>query len=431
MFDFQSSFPINGILTFQGIILSSFFWGYIITQIPGGLVADKFGGKHTLGIGILSTAIFTIVTPVVVETFGATGLVVLRCLMGLGEGTTFPALNVLIAQWAPPHERSKIATVAMAGCQIGTIVGNLLTGVMIKNSSMGWPVVFYFYGGVSIVWFVAWCILCYSHPEDHPFITEKEKKYLHETMKEHTHRVAKLPPWRDMLMSVPLWALLAAKFGIDCGYHTMVTDLPLYMSNVLKFPVQSNGFYTALFYVFMWLASVSSSWLADWVVKTDRMSRTNTRKACTTVATVIPAIFFVTGSYAGCDKILTVILFTVGMGFMGFMYPGMMVNGLDLSPNYSGTLMAIMSTVGALAGIGGPYMVGILTTNQSVSEWRVVFWITFAIFLVAAVIFVFWADGEVQYWNNPDARIPNKKESLVSNGYTLENPRQLKEVHVT
>lgn len=52
----------------QGVILSSFYWGYVLTHIPGGILADKFGGKYTLCLGILSTAFFTLLTPVVIET---------------------------------------------------------------------------------------------------------------------------------------------------------------------------------------------------------------------------------------------------------------------------------------------------------------------------------------------------------------------------
>lgn len=51
----------------QGVILGAFFWGYVITHIPGGILSEKFGGKYTLGLGILSTAIFTIITPVTIH----------------------------------------------------------------------------------------------------------------------------------------------------------------------------------------------------------------------------------------------------------------------------------------------------------------------------------------------------------------------------
>lgn len=73
--------------TTQGLILSSFYWGYVVTHLPGGVLAEKFGGKYTLGMGILSTALFTLATPtVILVTKGDwRWLVGLRVIEGLGE----------------------------------------------------------------------------------------------------------------------------------------------------------------------------------------------------------------------------------------------------------------------------------------------------------------------------------------------------------
>lgn len=69
----------------QGSILSSFFWGYVVTHMPGGILAEKFGGKHSLGIGILGTTIFTLLTPIVVHKWEWQGLIAIRVIEGLGE----------------------------------------------------------------------------------------------------------------------------------------------------------------------------------------------------------------------------------------------------------------------------------------------------------------------------------------------------------
>lgn len=69
----------------QGVILGAFFWGYVITHIPGGILAEKYGGKYTLSLGILSTAIFTLLTPMAINFGGAPWLIGLRFLEGLGE----------------------------------------------------------------------------------------------------------------------------------------------------------------------------------------------------------------------------------------------------------------------------------------------------------------------------------------------------------
>lgn len=80
----------------------------------------------------------------------------------------------------------------------------------------------------------------------------------------------------------------------------------------------------------------------------------------------------------------------------------MKVNGLDLSPNYSGSLMAVVNGIGALSGILTPYIVRALTPNELMTEWRLVFWVVFAVFVVTNLIFVLYASGEVQYWNDPE-----------------------------
>lgn len=80
----------------------------------------------------------------------------------------------------------------------------------------------------------------------------------------------------------------------------------------------------------------------------------------------------------------------------------MKVNGLDLSPNYSGTLMAMVNGIGALSGIVTPYIVGTIASEQTLIQWRTVFWIVLGVFIVTNVIFVIFASGEVQYWNDPE-----------------------------
>ncbi|XP_044732430.1 putative inorganic phosphate cotransporter isoform X2 [Chrysoperla carnea] len=385
----------------QGLILSSFFWGYVITHLPGGLLAEKFGGKHTLGLGILSTAIFTLLTPLAVDIGGKYLLLAVRILEGLGEGTTYPALNALLAQWAPPHERGQIGSLIFAGSQIGTVLGTLLSGVLLKNYD--WSSVFYVFGAMGVVWWLLWDLLCYSDPNSHPWISDDEKKYLEDQIGGKRNNDLPQPPFRALLTSVPLWALICAQIGHDWGFFTMVTDLPKYMSQVLKFRIQSNGIVSSIPYVVMWIVSIFAGWLCDWTIKKNYLNITNARKIFTTIASVGPAVFIIWASYAGCDRIMVVVLFTIGMGLMGAFYPGMKVNGLDLSPNYAGTVMAMVNGIGAFTGIITPYLVGLLTPNHTLEEWRVVFWITFVILVGTNVVFALFASGETQWWNDIDA----------------------------
>ncbi|KAF7274566.1 hypothetical protein GWI33_012784 [Rhynchophorus ferrugineus] len=102
-----------------------------------------------------------------------------------------------------------------------------------------------------------WAILCYLNPDAHPFISDKENTYL----AEHINNISskeKVIPWRAILTSAPIWALVIAQIGHDWEFFTMVTDLPKYMKDMLHFNVTQNGIWSSLPYILMWIISMSS-----------------------------------------------------------------------------------------------------------------------------------------------------------------------------
>ena len=82
-------------------MLSAFFVGYLLTQILGGRLADRFGGKLVLGCGVILWSLFTIITPLAAS-LGFAALLLARVGLGLGEGVTFPSVYSLIGRWVPP-----------------------------------------------------------------------------------------------------------------------------------------------------------------------------------------------------------------------------------------------------------------------------------------------------------------------------------------
>jgi MFS family permease len=99
----------------QGFILGSFFWGYLLTQIPGGWLGHRFGGKWPFGLGLLVTGILAIATPCVARFGGYYAIVGVRVLQGLAGGITVPCMHSLLARWIPPEERGKLTAIVYAG----------------------------------------------------------------------------------------------------------------------------------------------------------------------------------------------------------------------------------------------------------------------------------------------------------------------------
>ena len=102
-----------------GVILSSFFWGYTLLQIPGGWLADRFGGKRILSMGVLWWSLFTMLTPLARSVGGMTAM---RALMGIGEGVNFPSVQSMTAKWIPAGERSRVSGFTLSGVSVGNII---------------------------------------------------------------------------------------------------------------------------------------------------------------------------------------------------------------------------------------------------------------------------------------------------------------------
>lgn len=207
-------------------------------------------------------------------------------------------------------------------------------------------------------------LICSNNPESHPCISEKEKNYLQRELGELKRRTDLPPtPWRAIFTSVPMIALIIAQVGHNWGLFIVITDLPKYMNDVLRFSIKKNGLYTSLPYLFMWIVGISSGFLSDYLIKRNHLSITLSRKLFTSIAAIGPAIFILFASYAGCDRTIVVVMFCLGMGFMGTFYSGIKANAIDLAPNYAGIVMAIANGMGGLTGVIGPYIVGLLTGN--------------------------------------------------------------------
>ncbi|CAG9786236.1 unnamed protein product [Diatraea saccharalis] len=385
----------------QGLILGSFYYGYVLTHIPGGMLAERYGGKWILGFGLLSTAICTIITPVTVKMGGAPALFILRVIEGFGEGPTMPGLMAMLSRWAPKAERARFGAIVFGGAQIGNIVGSYVSGLILHEGS--WEDVFYLFGACGLVWFALWTVLCFSTPNTHPYISDSEKKFLNENVDSlQGTKQAKMDPipWKALLRSVPLWALIIAGIGHDWGYFTMVTDLPKYMTDVLKFNIKSTGILSALPYVAMWIASFLFGLVCDFCVKRKYHSIQNARKIYTTIAATGPGICIIMASYSGCDKTLAVFWFIFAMTLMGAYYSGMKINPLDITPNYAGTTTAMVNGIAAISAIITPYLIGLVTPDSTLAQWRIAFWVCLGVLVVTNVIYLMFAKGDQLWWDD-------------------------------
>ncbi|KAF5284284.1 hypothetical protein FQA39_LY04577 [Lamprigera yunnana] len=376
-------------------VLASFFPGYVISHIPGGFLADAYGGKHVLGIGVLTSALVSLVTPIGIEIGGVRLLCVLRFLIGIVQGALFPSVSTLLARWVPRKERSRLGSLVMTGSQIGSILCNTISGILISSTG-DWKIVFYFWAISAIVWFVFYIVLCYSEPAQHPNITPEEKE---ELLQELGTAVKHKIPWFNLVFYKPTIALTVGQGGHDVIFFFIVVSLPKYFKDVLKFNIKENGILSSIPYAALWTSSIITACLADCLINGNHLRVVTIRKLYTTIASVFPTIFVILAGYYGCDRNMAALMFICAMLFMGPYYPGLRVNILDVTKNFAGILQAIVNGFGALIYYPLPYIIAWVAKDNLLYQWMYIFWGILVVCSISNVIYVAWASAERAEWD--------------------------------
>lgn len=383
--------------TIQGLVLASYFYGYILTQVIGGWVAEKFSAKHVFGVGAVLNIICTLLTPLAANLHWV-AVIVLRIIMGIGGGVTLPGMHVLIAKWAPPNERSKIASTVYAGMTLGTLVTMPLSGVL--AAELGWESIFYVQGGLSVLWYVLWLVLVFDSPQQHPRISKTERQMIDGALGTGRAGEEKPPvPWKKVWTSLPVWAIIVAHTCGNWGWYMLLVKLPTYMRYILKFNIKANAGLSAVPFLCNWLFTMINANVQDALRARNVITTTTARKISTGIASIPPAICLIAVTYVGCNTDLAVALLTLGTMFVGGMYSGFLANHIDIAPAFAGTLMGITNTFATVSGIVVPSVVGAITYgNQTVEAWRIIFIITFVIFSIEFIFYSIFGSGEEQEW---------------------------------
>ncbi|XP_055912170.1 sialin isoform X1 [Eupeodes corollae] len=407
----------------KGLILSSFFYGYILTQFLGGLIGGRIGGNLVFGIGIGSTAILTLLTPLAASHSLGMFLAV-RIVEGIFEGVTFPCIHAVWSRWSPPLERSRMASIAFAGNYAGTVVAMPLSGIF--ATKYGWESVFYIFGTIGCIWFVLWVIIVKEGPEKDPHCSMEEREFIEKKLGT-VGRTNVKHPWKEIFKSPPVYAIIASHFSENWGFYTLLTQLPTFLRDALNFNLDKTGFLSAVPYLAMGILLGVSGYLADWVQVKGYLTTTQVRRYFNCGAFLAQTVFMILTAYFP-DPLWSVVYITIAVGLGAFAWSGFAVNHLDIAPQHASVLMGIGNTIATIPGIVSPLLTGYIVQEQSTDEWRIVFFISAGIYCVGCVIYWLFASGELQDWAKTpeqlaaeaEARAVLRAEQPVVGGYTNE-----------
>ncbi|XP_076684355.1 putative inorganic phosphate cotransporter isoform X2 [Andrena cerasifolii] len=355
-------------------ILSSFFWGYVCTQVIGSIIAHRWGAHILFSLAQIICGLVTLPIHVAAHYSGWEAVCASRVIAGLCQGTVLPTLHTLLAKWVPIEERGKMSTFVYAGGWIGNVICLLSSGLL-ADSALGWPSCFYFWGGITVISGILFFFFGKESPAVHPNIPQDEREYIETSL------------------------------GIT--------------------ETEENGMLTSLPYLTAWIISFPISYYSDLLIKRNIFTIQTSRKVCNTIGQWIPAAALIALGYVDKEHTkIAVALLVLAVASNIAIYCGHNVNHMDLSPNFAGTLMGITNTAANICSILAPLVTSVIVKDPSnVSEWRNIFFLSAVIYILGNLMFILFGTSKIQKWNDPvekkkDTGLNGVTESSVENGYS-------------
>ncbi|XP_069697780.1 sialin-like isoform X2 [Periplaneta americana] len=402
----------------QSVILSSFFWGYLLFQVPGGRVAEVVGAKRVFGGAVVINGILSLVLPFFTRIHWIL-LLVIRALQGLSQGVMFPALSASVIRWVPLSERARFMSFAVQGASLGTVVAMPLCGLVLNT--WGWESVFYVSGVLALIWAAAWSVLMFDTPDLHPRISREERQYLKENLKEQHSDKKPSMPWKSVLTSWQFTVGWIAAIGNDWGFHTFLTLGPKYLKGALGFDVEQSSWLTSLPYLCQWIFANLYGTVVDILLKKNKMSLLGVRRMSIIISHLFPAMSLLALSLAGDNTTMAVAIMTIAVTTLGAYSSGYYQNPMDIAPNFAGSLTGLMNAMGSVTGvISTPIAGAILQKDNTTDGWSIIFWISATMYTVCSLPYIICFKAEVQPWNDVDEDTKTAPVLVMSNVVSSE-----------
>jgi MFS transporter, ACS family, glucarate transporter len=353
-----------------GLVFSAFAYPYLVFQIIGGWVSDRFGARRTL---LACGALWAVATLLTGFAGGLASLLAARVLLGLGEGATFPAATAAMSRWVAKERRGFAQGITHAAARIGNAVAP--GAIVLVMAVYGWRESFYICGVISLIWVAVWAFTFTEHPKDHPRISQEE--------------LDTLPAPKAKAANVPWTALFKRMMPVTIVYFCYGWTLWLFLSWIPQYFLHSYHLdlkKSAFFASAVFFAGVVGDTLGGMV--TDRIyERTgNLRRARSwmvsicmllTLVSLVPLMFT-------HNLYLSMACLASGFFFAEMTIGPMWSIPMDIAPEYSGTASGIMNTGSALAAIISPVLSGFLI--DKFGNWELPFVGSMALMAVGVVL---------------------------------------------
>ncbi len=355
-----------------GFVFSAFAYPYLVFQIIGGWLGDKYGPRKTLTICAAIWAGSTILTGFV---GGFASLIAARVLLGLGEGATFPTATRAMSIWTSPSKRAFAQGITHAFARIGNAVTPPLVVWLMAATS--WRGSFIALGIFSCLWVIWWAWSFRDNPADHPKITQQE---LNELPAYGQAQEKPKIPWGPLFKRMA--PVIVVYFCYGWTLWLFLSWIPQYFLHSYGLDIKQSAFFSASVFgagvIGDYLGGVVSDWLLH---KTGNLNiaRRNMVTVCMlcTLGSLIPLFFY-------HDATIAALCLASGFFFAELTIGPMWSIPMDIAPRFSGTASGMMNTGSAAAAIISPVVAGFVI--DTTGNWELPFIGSMALMLCGCIL---------------------------------------------
>jgi ACS family sodium-dependent inorganic phosphate cotransporter/ACS family sodium-dependent inorganic phosphate cotransporter-like MFS transporter 9 len=363
----------------QGLVQSSFLWGYMATQLLGGTMADVLGGRRTMLVSLAWFGAATALTPLAAGFPGVAAMMLARFLVGLGQGLTLPSMSSLVAG-LPENKRSRGLGTAFAGFHSGNIAGLLLSPLIL--SVAGWRAIFIAFGVLAVPVSLLWAGAVPSTARDAlPVVRGKSS----------SGGLSSARALRALLSHPPTWAIIVANFVNHWGYFIYLGWMPSYFHTQLSLSITASSVLSLLPWAVMALGSSASGWIADGLIMKG-VPVTRVRKFLQTASFLGPAGALLVLQGTRSSAIVSMTCFIAALGLQSLGQAAFVANMSDIAPKHAGRLFGLSNTFGSLAGIVGVAFAGFAV--QATGNFSLVFRVSAALYVCGAALYLALASSD-------------------------------------
>ncbi len=332
-----------------GYVFSAFVIGYALFQAPGGRLADRFGPRLIIMLGVIWWGLFTTFTTMVPAGLGLSivMLMVVRFLLGIGEAVVYPASNRLVAAWIPSVERGVANGFIFAGVGAGAgITPPLITYILVN---WGWRWSFYICALIGLAAGAGWYFLARDNPKDHPWIKKEELDHIENGLPASSARES-----GGQALSLGMILCNRSMIFISLSYfsygyiaYIFFTWFFIYLSRVRGLDLKSSAFYSMLPFLAMASCSPLGGWVAD--ILTRRVGKRAGRCGVAVFGLALSAVFIALATQVESARLASIVL-AGGAGALYLSQSAYWAVTADIAGRSAGTASGLMNMVGQIGG---------------------------------------------------------------------------------